>query len=163
MGDVASGGVDLCGPEYYSYHGMPSSSGLYVDLDGTTSGGGKFISKTNFVLSHGKYELVFDIKGNNLGGKDDIVVVSLGDVYNETFLFPYNYPFTTITRDFKIKSSTTGYLIFDHSSGDDWRGPLLDNVKLIKTNPVPEPTTMLLLGSGLIGLAGYGRKKFFKK
>jgi hypothetical protein len=36
----------------------------------------------------------------------------------------------------------------------------IDNVSI---KAVPEPSTMLLLGFGLLGVAGAGRKKFFKK
>lgn len=40
----------------------------------------------------------------------------------------------------------------------------IDNVVVTGVAPVPEPGTVILLGSGLLGLVAYGRKrKFFKK
>jgi len=54
-------------------------------------------------------------------------------------------------------------------SGFRFEGPLVTNVSfqygtdLSGPNlPIPEPATMLLFGSGLLGLAAVGRKRFFK-
>lgn len=88
------------------------------------------------VVSDGSYS--FDYANNEFG-------VSLAGLIQINLLGTLDVTISSIWGDFWFDSST---LVANGYDG---------------VAPVPEPATMLLLGAGLVGLAGYGRKKFFKK
>jgi len=88
-------------------------------------------------------------------------LANIGPGDNETPGWYTSYP-TALTFDAttseKLKFTFDNSEIFNRTGLHGW----LYEVE-VYNNPVPEPATMLLLGSRVPGLAGYGRKKFLRK
>jgi len=85
-----------------------------------------------------------DIEAKLVNVSDKLWYLDLG-------LFP-TLP-TTLTQIVVRANGESG--VWDYEKGHFY-------VSSVQATPVPEPATMLLLGAGLIGLAGFARKKFIK-
>jgi hypothetical protein len=129
------------------------------------------VSSTTFFAydsSSQTYEVASEnVWDTNYAGTEVAVDFSkiFGFYFSDT-INPVNYYYT----DAAFNNGGMEYISVDYDPFTAIISFDLDGVGLaeaiVKTDdvaPVPEPATMLLFGSGLVGLAGYGRKKIVKK
>jgi len=114
--------------------------------DETTLGDFGFAPGNLYVLPDGS--IPSPAINHNLGENDVAYVISSPEI-NAGLYDWYAAGYDVMQLDFRLAALSDGY-------------EQLFIMKLEDTTPIPEPATMLLLGSGLIGLAGLGRRKLFK-
>jgi hypothetical protein len=156
--------VDIVGPANgYGYLCAAPEGGNCIDLDGT-GGDPQGQLQSNTLFAAGTYLLSFDLIGNERGSSSS-ATVTFGS-YSASFILPSTDTTTGIVIDESVTLTAPGHLLFTSTdpAGDE-QGPALDNVVVssaVNLNATPEPSSFVLLGTGLLTVAGSLRKRFSK-
>lgn len=143
--------------------GLPclGGSGACIDLDGSTFQAGVLTSNATFNLIAGvQYTLTYYLAGSQRGDTNT-VAVSFGGA-TQVHELGSAVPYTQFTLLVTPGTNLTGQAISFANSGGDNIGALLDTVELNEgerpQSAVPEPSTMILLGSALAAAVAWRRK-----
>jgi hypothetical protein len=148
------------------YYGYPTISGNYsVNTDGEGHNGHNCDISQDFATSAGqKYNLQFDWKNWFYWNNTDQLEVSVVDTVTQTTLYDGKFAVTNSTDLYHVLTSFIGTgdtlrleIQENPESGFNDNSFIVDNFS-VDTAPVPAPVPLLLLGSGLLGLAGLRKK-----
>lgn len=155
--------VDVVGGALFGSLCAPPESGNCVDMGG--SGGdalGNIELTSPLNLAAGVYDLSFDLIGSQRG-QTTSTTVNFGP-YSQTFILTSGDDTSGVVNvAVTIAGGLTQLQFINNGDGGDPNiGALLDNIEITTaaTSPVPEPGTICLLATGLLGIAGLVRRRF---
>ena len=166
--------LDLSGPaaQTFTYDLATSTWGTNIDLLLTFgnpafgSGAAIHVSDEGPILGHlpfpffAYYGLQYDTSLTS--GTGTVFDGSVFSYTNSVLLYDADYALPNGPNYITEFEGPLSIIYPDGSGGVAFADSYLTGSGLLASSPVPEPATMLLLGSGLVGLAGFGRKKIFK-